>query len=80
VLDAVYGLGARTLGDVRRARLCDRDAALLAALEEGHEGPAAFARAGLGTVEALEAVAALELAGAIRRGPGGRLVVTIGSG
>jgi DNA processing protein len=76
VLDVLYGPGRRTLLDVRRASLSDRDAALLDALEEGYEGTAAFARAALGTIEALEAVAALELAGAIRRGPGGRLVVT----
>lgn len=80
VLDAVYGAGERTLEQAWRASLSDRDVALLAALQEGHEGAAAFARAGLGTVEALEAVAALELAGAIRRGPGGRLVVTAGPG
>jgi DNA processing protein len=75
VLDVVYGPGRRMLADARRASLSDRDAALLDALQEGHEGAAAFARAGLGTVEALEAVAALELAGAISRGPGGRLSV-----
>jgi DNA processing protein len=80
VLDAVYGPGRRTLGDARRADLSERDAALLGALAEGHEGTAAFAQAGLSPVEGLEAVAALELAGAIRRGPGGRLVVTTGTG
>lgn len=79
VLDAVYGPGHRTLADVRRASLSDRDTALLDALREGHEGTAAFARAGLGTIEALETVAALELAGAIRRGPGGRLVLRTGA-
>jgi DNA processing protein len=79
VLDAIYGPGARTLGDARRREgLSDRDVALLDALQEGHEGAAAFGVAGLGTVEGLEAVAALELAGAIRRGPGGRLLVTTG--
>ncbi|HEX5195112.1 MAG TPA: DNA-processing protein DprA [Solirubrobacteraceae bacterium] len=78
VLDAIYGPGERTLEHAWRASLSDRDVALLSALQEGHEGAAAFARAGLGTVEALEAVAALELAGVIRCGPGGRLVVTTG--
>jgi len=80
VLDAVYGPGRRKLADVRRAQLSERDAALLDALTEGHEGAAAFARADLGPIEGLEAVAALELAGAIRRAPGGRLVVTTGAG
>jgi len=78
VLDVLYGPGQRTLLDMRRASLSDRDAALLDALVEGYEGTAAFARAELGTSEALEAVAALELAGAIRRGPGGRLVLATG--
>jgi DNA processing protein len=80
VLDAVYGPGSRTLGDRQRAALSERDAALLDALAEGHEGTGAFARAGLGPAEGLEAVAALELAGAIARGPGGRLVVTTSAG
>jgi DNA processing protein len=80
VLDAVHGPGRRTVADGRRASLSARDATLLDALLEGHEGAAAFARAGLGTVEGLEAVAALELAGVIRRGAGGRLIVTTGGG
>lgn len=78
VLDVVYGPGERTLEHAWRASLSDRDVALLSALQEGHEGAAAFAQAGLGTIEALEAVAALEVAGVIRRGPGGRLVATTG--
>ena len=76
VLDLLYGPGERSVVDARRAQLAPADAALLDALDEGHEGPAAFARAGLGPVQGLEAIAALELAGLVRRSPGGRLTVT----
>ena len=72
----LYGPGERSVVDARRAQLAPADAALLDALDEGHEGPAAFVRAGLGPVQGLEAIAALELAGLIRRSPGGRLTVT----
>jgi len=78
VLDLMYGPGERSVVDGRRAQLAPADAALLDALEEGHEGPAAFARAGLGPVQGLEAIAGLELAGLVGRSPGGRLTV-IGS-
>jgi len=80
VLDAVYGPGERSPIDRRRARLASGDAALLDAIGEGHEGAAAFARAGLRAAQGLEAVAALELAGLIRRAPGGRLMVTAAPG
>ena len=76
MLDLLYGPGERWVVDGRRAQLAPADAALLAALDEGHEGPAAFARAGLGPIQGLEAVAALELAGFVRRSAGGRLTVT----
>ena len=76
VLDLLYGPGERTVADARRAQLAPTDAALLDALDEGHEGHAAFVRAGLGPVDGLEAIAALELAGLVRRSPGGRLTVT----
>ncbi len=75
VLDLLYGPGARSVVDGRRAQLAPGDAALLEVLEEGHEGHAAFVRAGLGPVQGLEAIAALELAGFVRRSPGGRLAV-----
>jgi DNA processing protein len=75
VLDLLYGAGKRTVADARRAQLEPTGAALLDALDEGHEGHAAFVRAGLGPVEGLEAIAALELAGLVRRSPGGRLTV-----
>ncbi len=75
VLDLLYGPGERSVVDARRAQLAPADAALLDALDEGHEGSAAFVRAGLGPVQGLEAIAALELAGLVRRSPGGRLTV-----
>jgi DNA processing protein len=76
VLDLLYGPGERSVVDARRAQLAPADAALLDALDEGHEGPAVFVRAGLTPVQGLEAIAALELAGLVRRSPGGRLIVT----
>ena len=76
VLDLLFGPGERSVVDARRAQLAPADAALLDALDEGHDGPAACARAGLGAVQGLEAIAALELAGLVRRSPGGRLTVT----
>jgi DNA processing protein len=76
VLDLLYGPGKRSVVDGRRAQLAPADAALLDALAEGHDGPSAFVRAGLGPVQGLEAIAALELAGLVRRSPGGRLTVT----
>jgi DNA processing protein len=76
VLDLLYGPGERSVVDGRRARLAPADAALLDALDEGQEGHAAFVRAGLGPVQGLEAIAALELAGFVRRSAGGRLTVT----
>ena len=76
VLDLLYGPGERSVADARRTWLEPTDAALLDALDEGHEGQAAFVRAGLEPVQGLEAVAALELAGLVRRSPGGRLTVT----
>jgi DNA processing protein len=76
VLDLLYGPGERSVVDARRAQLAPADAALLDALDEGHDGPEAFVRAGLGAVQGLEAIAALELAGLVTRSPGGRLTVT----
>jgi DNA processing protein len=76
VLDLLYGPGVRSVADGRRAQLAPAEAAVLEALDEGHEGHAAFVRAGLGPVQGLEAIAALELAGLVRRSPGGRLTVS----
>ena len=79
VLDAMYGPGARTLGDAGRAALSERDAALLNALAEGHEGNRRVHAGGLGAAGGLEAVAALEMRRDHTR-PGRRAVVTTGTG
>ncbi|MBV9819105.1 MAG: DNA-protecting protein DprA [Solirubrobacterales bacterium] len=51
-----------------------RAAALLQAIADGHEVPAAIRRAGLELNAGLAALAALELEGRLRRGPGGRYI------
>lgn len=48
---------------------------LLAAIDDGHDTPAALACAGLGAQDGLAALASLELAGYVRREPGGRFSV-----
>jgi predicted Rossmann fold nucleotide-binding protein DprA/Smf involved in DNA uptake len=48
---------------------------LLSALADGCDTTAALARAGLDAREGLAALAALELDGHVRRGPGGAYVV-----
>ena len=49
-------------------------APLLAALADGIDPAAAFAGAGMDTAAGMTALAALEMAGHIRRGPGGRFM------
>ena len=48
---------------------------LLAAIADGHDTPAALARAGFAPDQGLRALATLELEGHVRRGAGGRFVV-----
>jgi DNA processing protein len=72
VLDALYGAAA---APIRRRPDSDLDpplGALLEAIADGEWGEAAFARAGLDVDGGLSALAALELRGLVRRGPGGR--------
>ena len=88
VMDALSRAGAGTRteprGDARssaraptRPTSSDPDLQrLLDALDEGESGMAAFARAGLAPDAGLAALAALELAGMVRRQPGGRFVVS----
>jgi DNA processing protein len=72
-LDAIYGVGGATIERPdRRGELDPELAELLDALADGEEQTAAFARAGLDTDAGLAALAALELAGLIRRTAGGR--------
>lgn len=75
VLDQLYGAGIRT------ARLEDRPPlepdlhGLLALIADGADTAAALSRAGLSADEGLAALAALELAGYVRRSAGGRFSV-----
>jgi DNA processing protein len=75
VLDALFGEGARVASRDTRPRLDERGSALLRAIAEGHDTTAALGRAGIDPGEGLAELASLELAGYIRRGPGGRFVV-----
>ena len=72
-LDALYGVGRATIEPSdRRGDLDPGHSALLDALADGEEQMAAFARAGLDADGGLGALAALELAGYVRRTAGGR--------
>ncbi len=75
-LDAIYGVRAVALPDRRREHLDPELSALLDALADGAVGEAAFAHAGLDADGGLAALASLELAGIVRRGPGGRYTVS----
>jgi DNA processing protein len=72
VLDALYGAEAPRIARPRHCDLEEPLAALREAIAEGEVGEAAFTRAGLDTDAGLVALAALELRGLVRRGPGGR--------
>ncbi|HET9125693.1 MAG TPA: DNA-processing protein DprA [Solirubrobacteraceae bacterium] len=78
VLDALYGAGAVRAPPLRQSELEPALAALLEAVADGEEGASAFARAGLNGECGLAALARLELAGLVRRGPGGRYVARSG--
>jgi DNA processing protein len=72
-LDALYGVGHATIARPdRRGDLEPALAELLDALADGEQQSTAFARAGLGVDSGLAALAALEVAGFIRRTAGGR--------
>jgi DNA processing protein len=76
VLDLLYGAGVRSAPAVSRPALAPELDALLAAIADGHDTPGALERAGFPAEQGLAALASLELAGYIRRGPGGRFSVT----
>ena len=74
VLDHLFGAGVRRAAESRP----EPSAALrplLAAVAEGHETLAALARAGFEADAGLRDLAALEVGGYVRRGPGGRFTV-----
>jgi DNA processing protein len=75
VLDALFGEGVRTAVAAERPALAEELAALLQAIATGHDTAAALVRAGVGLEQGLVALASLELAGYIRREPGGRYSV-----
>jgi DNA processing protein len=72
VLDEVFGAGVRKAARDTRPALTAELQALLAALADGHDTPAALAGAGFPAAQALTALASLELAGYVSRGPSGR--------
>lgn len=75
VLDLLFEAGTRTAVIDHRPKLSSELRALLAAIEEGHDTPAALLRQGVVPEEGLAALASLELAGYVHRGPGGRFTV-----
>ena len=75
VLDVLYGAGARRVPAREQPDLAPELHVLLQAIAEGEETSRALARAGLGAGQGLAALAALELAGLVRREPGGRFSV-----
>jgi DNA processing protein len=75
VLDALFGAGARTAIADDRPELTEELAVLLAGLAAGHGTATALVRAGYEPEQGLAALASLELAGYVRREPGGRFGV-----
>jgi DNA processing protein len=75
VLDRVYGAGVRRVCADRRPELPPELRAVLAAIADGHDTAAALERVGFPLEQGLAALASLELAGYVRREPGGRFAV-----
>src|SRR5437763_9092848 len=75
VLDRLFGAGVRSAVGDARAELGPELRKLLAAIADGHDTPAALARAGFAPDQGLRALATLELEGHVRRSAGGRFVV-----
>jgi len=76
VLEALFGADAGMGAERARPPLAPHLQAVLDALAEGHDTAAAFVLAGLDADRGLAALASLELAGQLRREPGGRYSVT----
>jgi DNA processing protein len=78
VLDILFGPGNRPVRcESTDAALTTPERALLTALAEGDDAQTAAFRAGLGPLEAFEALAGLEMAGRLKRGMGGRYLVSL---
>ena len=75
VLETLFGAGAPAAPADDRRDLAPELRLLLRAIGDGHDTPAALSRAGLAAQEGLAALATLELAGYVRREPGGRFSV-----
>jgi DNA processing protein len=74
VLDHLFGAGVRKAAAPRGEPPAELRP-LLAAVADGHDTPAALARAGFDPDHGLRGLAALELGGYLRRGTGGRFTV-----
>ncbi|HTU86242.1 MAG TPA: DNA-processing protein DprA [Solirubrobacteraceae bacterium] len=74
VLDHLFGAGVRFAGGAR-AKPPEALRPLLHAIASGHETAGALTQAGFEPERGLAALAALELGGYVRRGPGGRFTV-----
>jgi DNA processing protein len=74
VLDLLFGVGERTAAD-DRPELSDSLQVLLEVIRAGDDTPAALRRRGIRPEDSLAALALLELAGYVQRGPGGRFTV-----
>jgi DNA processing protein len=75
VLDTLFGPGTCSVSVEKREDLAPELSRLLTAIAEGHDTPAALASAGVAPEQGLAALAALELAGYVRRQAGGRFSV-----
>jgi DNA processing protein len=75
VLDVLFGSGARTAQETAHEEISPELEAILHVVGNGHDTVAALARAGFAPEQCLAALSALELAGYLRRAPGGRYVV-----
>jgi DNA processing protein len=75
VLDLLFEAGPPTAQRDERPELTGELRALLVAVEEGHDTPAALRRQGILPERSLAGLASLELAGYVQRGAGGRFTV-----
>jgi DNA processing protein len=75
VLDHLFGVGVRRADAARQPDLAPELRVLLAAIADGYETGVALERAGFAPQQGLAALASLELAGYVRREPGGRFAV-----
>jgi DNA processing protein len=76
VLDHLYGIGERPVAPQTRPCLPDDLVAVLTAIEQGRDTAGALEQTGFATDRLLAALTSLELAGYVRRAPGGRFIVT----